>query len=123
MTDECYPMNSESGHIPREKGSFRPGPQSGARTATILFLALLISLGTSLASIWGYDRYVAQKIVAVDLKGFLTEQRNEYLQGKITKKELDRHMDHMEAVVDRIPDRYAVILGDVVVRHVKVYKP
>jgi hypothetical protein len=83
----------------------------------------LVSLLTSVGSVWTYDRYHAQKVVAVDLKGFLDAQKEAFIRGAIDEKELERRMDHLERTVDAIPSRYAVILGDVVVRHVEVIRP
>jgi hypothetical protein len=70
-----------------------------------------------------YDRFVAHKIVAVDLQGFLTAQKASYLRGEIDDAELQRRMDHLELFVAAIPKRYAVVMGDVVVRNVEVIEP
>jgi hypothetical protein len=83
----------------------------------------LISLLTSIGSVWTYDRYYAQKVVAVDLNGFLDVQKEAFVRGAIDEKELERRIDHLERTVNAIPSRYAVILGDVVVRHVEVIRP
>lgn len=93
------------------------------RTALPLLGTLLLALLVSLGSIYLYDRFMAQKIVAVDLKGFLVEQKQAYLRGEIDDAELQRRMDDLERVVAGIPPRYAVLMGDVVVRNVEVVKP
>ncbi|MEW6715538.1 MAG: hypothetical protein AB1306_10670 [Nitrospirota bacterium] len=48
-------------------------------------LTILISLLVSLASIFVYDRFFVQKIVAVDIKGYIAEQRDLYISGKLEK--------------------------------------
>ncbi len=100
-----------------------PPPRSGWGPARVFFLTVLVSLLTSFGSVYLYDRCYAQKVVAVDLKGFLDAQKDAFVRGAIDEKELERRMDHLEHTVDAIPSRYAVILGDVVVRHVEVIKP
>ena len=84
---------------------------------------VLVSLLVSSGSLYAYDTFWAQKVVAVDLQGFLTEQRDLFLAGKIDDEELQRRMDSLEQLVDGIPRRYAVILGDVVVRNIEVLAP
>lgn len=93
------------------------------RPARILFCATLVSLAISLGSVYLYDRFMAQKIVAVDLQGFLAAQKESYLRGEIDDDELKRRMDSLELFVTAIPKRYAVVLGEVVVRNVEVVKP
>lgn len=93
----------------------------------ILFLCAVISLIVSLTvaagTVYVYDQHFAQKVVAVDLKGFLQQQKDDYLDGKITEEDVDQRMDELEAFVDQIPKHYSVILGDVVVRNIEVLKP
>ncbi|WP_145928208.1 hypothetical protein [Syntrophotalea acetylenica] len=59
----------------------------------------------------------------MDIQGFLDIQKQEFLRGAIDERELERRMDRLEKVVDTIPSRYAVLMGDVVIRHVEVIKP
>lgn len=95
----------------------------GRKSARILFCAALVSLAISFGSVYLYDRFVAQKIVAVDLQGFLAAQKESYLRGEIDDDELKRRMDSLELFVAAIPKRYAVVLGEVVVRNVEVVRP
>lgn len=98
-------------------------PPVGWNPARIFFCAVLVSLMASFGSIYLYDRFFAQKVVAVDLQGFLAEQKGLYLRGDIDDAELKLRMDRLEQFVETIPKRYAVVLGDVVVRNVEVVKP
>ena len=100
-----------------------PPPRAGRGPARLFLLIALVSLSVSIGSVLAYDRYFAQKVVAVDIKGFLDVQKEEFLRGAIDERELERRMDRLEKVVDAIPSRYAVIMGDVVIRHVEVIKP
>jgi hypothetical protein len=84
---------------------------------------VFVSLVTSFGSVYLYDRFIAQKVVAVDLQGFLVEKKELYLRGEIDDADLKLRMDRLEQFVETIPKRYAVILGDVVVRNVEVVKP
>ena len=98
-------------------------PPVGWSPARIFFCAVLVSVTISFGSVYLYDRFIAQKVVAVDLQGFLAKQKGLYLQGDIDDAELKKRMDQLEQLVETIPKRYAVVLGDVVVRNIEVIEP
>jgi hypothetical protein len=86
-------------------------------------LTLLISLLMSLASIFVYDRFFVQKIVAVDVKGYIAEQRDLYISGKINEEQLKANIDRMENAVMSIPKNKVIIMGDAVIRNAEVVRP
>ena len=89
----------------------------------VALVCLFLSAISSVASIAAYDHWYAQKVVAVDLKGYITEQRDKYVAGKITDEELRGSLDRLEQVVTSIPPNKAVLTGDLVVRNVEIIKP
>ena len=106
------------------KGPSSPQVQEPVRVVfKCLVLSLMVSVLVTAGGVLAYDQYFAQKVVAVDLKGFLKQQKDEYLDGKITEDDVDRRMDELERFVDQIPKNHSVILGDVVVRNIEVLKP
>jgi hypothetical protein len=71
-----------------------------------------------------YDRFYAQKIVALDVKGYIAEQRDLYLSGKINDAQLKERFDKLEKAKERVPGNRIIILGDVLVRkNVEEIKP
>jgi len=107
-----------------EKGSSSPQVQEPVRVVFKCFvISFMVSILATAGGVFTYDQYFAQKVVAVDLKGFLQQQKDEYLEGKITEDDVDQRMDELEKFVDQIPKNRSVILGDVVVRNIKVLKP
>lgn len=124
-------MSDEPSTLPIQSGETTSGPATppdapppaGWSPARIFFCVSLVSLLISVGSVYLYDRFIAQKVVAVDLQGFLAEQKESYMRGEIDAAELERRMDHLELVVAAIPQRYAVVLRDVVIRNVEVIKP
>ena len=71
-----------------------------------------------------YDKYFAQKIVALDVKGYIAEQRDLYLSGKINDAQLKESFDRLEKAKERVPGNRIIILGDVLVRkNVEEIKP
>ncbi len=97
--------------------------QEGIGIPVVVCICLLVALITSFASVYSYDRWYAQKIVAVDIKGYIAQQRDNYMAGKLTDEELRRSFDHLENVVIAIPKNRVVIMGDAVVRNVETIKP
>ena len=95
----------------------------GMGIPVVVCICLLVALITSVASVYSYDRWYAQKIVAVDIKGYIAQQRDNYMAGKLTDEELRRSFDHLENVVIAIPKNRVVIMGDAVVRNVETIKP
>ena len=86
-------------------------------------LCVAISLVASVSTIAGYDRWYAQKVVAVDIKGYIAQQQDSYLAGKMDDNELKKSFDRLEAVITAIPRNRVVIMGDAVVRNAETVKP
>jgi len=80
--------------------------------ATSVLISALLTIGLLAA----YDNYFAQKIVALDVKGYIAEQRDLYLAGKINDAQLKESFDRLERVKDKVPRNRIIILGDVLVR-------
>jgi len=90
------------------------------RFVTMVLVCAVVSAGM----IAGYDRWFAQKIVALDVKGYIAEQRDLFISGKIDEDQLKRNFDRLEKVKERVPGNRVIILGDVLVRkNVEVIEP
>ena len=87
------------------------------------FLTVLVSVTISVLSIFVYDRFFIQKVVSLDVKGFIAEQRDLYLSGKISDEQFRANLDRLEAKVKSIPKSQVVIMGDAVVKNAEVVKP
>lgn len=116
----------QPGEIPVEAGKTKqegkPGRPLSLWLVTV-FLVLGISLASSAASILVYDRYFATRIVAVDVKGFIAEQRDLFVQGKIDDEQLRKNIESLEKAIENIPSNEVVIMGDAVVRNAKTIRP
>ncbi len=83
---------------------------------------LLISLAASVVTVFAYDRWCVQKIVAVDMKGYITLQRYKYKDGKINDEDLRKAFDKLEQMMNTIPKNKVVIMGDTAIRNAEVFK-
>ena len=130
-----YPAKSRTTRVPQfisaprpelpvePPAAVRPTAQEGIGVQSLVYISLLIALITSFASLYSYDRWFAQKIVAVDIRGYIAQQRDDYLAGKMTEDELKRSFDRLERAVTGIPKNKVVIMGDVAVRNIETIKP
>jgi len=85
-------------------------------------ICLLISLAASAATLFAYDRWYVQKIVAVDMKGYITLQRYKYKDGKINDEDLRKAFDKLELEMNVIPKNRVVIMADTAIRNAEVFK-
>src|SRR6185369_6673047 len=92
------------------------------RRLPIIALCLLVSLATSAVTLFCYDHWLAQKIVAVDMKGYITLQRYKYKDGKINDEDLRKTFDRLEVVMNSIPKNRVVIMSDTAIRNAEVFK-
>lgn len=111
--------------VPKETPKTYPKEQPKRQPGTLALLGacLVVSLGASLATIAVYDHWYAQKVVAVDIKGYIAQQRDNYLAGKLNDDELRKSFDRLEAVITAIPKNRVIIMGDAVVRNAETVTP
>jgi biopolymer transport protein ExbD len=88
----------------------------------VIIIGLLISLATSAVTLFAYDRWCVQKIVAVDMKGYITLQRYKYQDGKINDEDLRKAFDRLEQMMNTIPKNRVVIMADTAIRNAEVFK-
>ena len=117
-------INAPLPELPVEPpAAVKSATQEGIGVPALVCISLLIALITSFASLYSYDRWFALKIVAVDIRGYIAQQRDNYLAGKMTEDELKRSFDRLERVVIAIPKNKVVIMGDAAVRNIETIKP
>jgi len=81
------------------------------------FVPLLIaSMAVSVATVFVYDRYLAQKVAVLDIRGYLQERKDLFISGKITEMEFTASVDNLDATLNKIDKRIIVLKGDAVVR-------
>jgi hypothetical protein len=98
-----------------------PKGKQGIRLPGIA-VCLLISVVSSAATLFCYDHWLAQKIVSVDMKGYITLQRYKYKDGKINDEDLRKTFDKLELVMNSIPKNRVVIMADTAIRNAEVFK-
>ncbi len=89
---------------------------------TILF-ALALSIISSISTVAIYDRKYAQKVVAIDLKAYLREQKEKLAAGELSFEDLQSGLDGLEAKLNGIPKNKVVLLKEVTLRNAEEIKP
>ncbi len=81
----------------------------------IIVITILIVGG----AIWGYDQFIAQKILTFDLSGYLREQTALIKAGEMTEEQFKSNLDRTEALLGAEAEkrRHVILLKDVVMRN------
>jgi hypothetical protein len=87
------------------------------RRSVPLLAVVIISLLMSVLSVFLYDKFFAQKIIAVDMKGYIARQRDLYMEGKLTDEQFRAGVDRLEEAVKSIPANRVAIMADVVLKN------
>ena len=95
----------------QQKLSIRSGPGY----LEVMIIALMVAA----AAVLGYDRYIAQKIYALDLKGYLRTQKALLVAGEISEEEWKASFDVLEQSLNNAAANPAhiILLKDVVLRN------
>lgn len=90
----------------------------------LFVIIVVINLVLTSGLIFLYDRFIAPKIVAVDIKGFVEKQRDLYVARKINDEQLKANLDAMEKKIKSMPKNTIMISADVMVgEHAKTIEP
>jgi len=116
---EEKPLVAESAPAEAKKPESKPA----ISMLKVVLIVLIVSLFSSAVSVFVYDRFYAQKVAAIDIKGYLAEQKDLYTAGKLTDDQFEAKLDTLEALVDSVPKNKALITGDVAVRNIEIIKP
>ena len=90
---------------------------------TIALISLVVSFITALGVVTFYDQKYAQKIVAMDLKNYIRDQRDKAVNGEISDEDLRKNIDAMETALLAEPENHIVLLKEVVLRNAMEIKP
>jgi hypothetical protein len=85
------------------------------------FEVMILALFISCLALYGYDRYFAQKIKVVDLKGYLRGQGALLATGDMTKEQWQAGLDRVEQALNReaADGNTIIVLKEVVLRNGK----
>lgn len=85
----------------------------------ILLLNVIITTG----AIFVYHQFFFQKIVAMDLRGYLQKQQAQFVAGQLTDEQFKANMDRFEAKLNSMPSNCIVLMADSALRGVSVVEP
>jgi len=100
-----------------------PNKKQGPGLLLFVCIALLASIFTSVGVVAVYDLHYAQKIVTMDLKGYIRAQRDRVMNGELSDDQLRQKIDAMEAALLAEPNNHTVLLKEVVLRNAREIKP
>jgi hypothetical protein len=88
-----------------------------------IIISLIVSIITVITTVAIYDQRYAQKVVVMDLKGFIRQQRDRMVAGKLDEEQFRKSLDTMEAVLLAVPTNHTVIMKEVVLRNGREIRP
>ena len=92
-------------------------PAEKPKTAPDYLEIILITIFIVLGAIWGYDHFLAQKVLTFDLKGYLRQQTALIKAGEMTDEQFKSNLDRVEALLNAEKSNHVIFLKDVVVRN------
>ncbi len=96
------------------QGGQEKPPATGFTKTYLTVLVIVVSLMSSLATVMAYDRFMAQKVVAVNVNEFLQEQKDLVLANKITVDDFKANLERYMAAMKNQPKNRVLILEDVI---------
>ncbi|MDP3695064.1 MAG: hypothetical protein Q8R42_02985 [Desulfocapsaceae bacterium] len=114
MTEEITKTPGEQKTL-TAKAPVAETPKTTPGYLEIIVITILIVSG----AIWGYDQFLAQKILTFDLNGYLREQTALIKAGEITEEQFKSNLDRTEALLNAKAEksRHVILLKDVVMRN------
>ena len=91
-----------------------PGKQSVRPDYLEVVLIALVVAGVSL---FAYDRWFVDRVVAFDLKGYLRAQQALLTSGEITEAQWQQGLDRLEQVFREQPPNRTILLKEVVLKN------
>ena len=78
---------------------------------------VLITLVVAGVSLFIYDRWFVDRVVAFDLKGYLRTQQALLASGEITETQWQQGLDRLEQVFRAQPPNHTILLKEVVLKN------
>ena len=91
--------------------------------AMVIVVATIVSLVSSVGSLFTYDRFFAQKVVTANISKFVIDQRDLYFQGKIDRQQYINSLTNFIALLKNQPKNRVIILEDVVAANAEKLEP
>lgn len=89
-------------------------PPQGISFGMVVAIAFTAAIISAAAMLVAYDHFMTIKFLSVDVKGFVQEQRELYIAGKITEDQLRQRFVDLKSVIEKIPRNRVVLMGDAV---------
>lgn len=85
----------------------------------MIIAVVVVCLACSTSVVVIYDRFFAQKVVAVDLSGYIGEQKRHYMAGRLTAGELIENIEYLLRQMGRRPKNEVQVLNEALAGNVK----
>lgn len=81
-----------------------------------LFVSILASAVITAGLLWVYDQHFAVKIAVIDMDGYVSRLKTDYMQGNLPKEELDADLQRLSRQIkEKYSSNTVLLLKEVVV--------
>ena len=81
-----------------------------------LFVSILASAVITAGLLWVYDQHFAVKIAVIDMDGYVSRLKTDYMQGKLPKEALDADLQRLSRQIkEKYSSNTVLLLKEVVV--------
>ena len=87
---------------------------AGVSFTGVVVISAFVSVFSVSAALVAYDHFVAKKFVSIDVKGYVEQQQELFMNGKINEDQLKQNYAALKTVVQNIPKNKVVLMGDAV---------
>jgi hypothetical protein len=111
------PGQPASEGIKAAPGSRQPvsnGVSAGMSFTGVVVISAFVSVFSISVALVAYDHFVAKKFVSIDVKGYVEQQQELFMNGKINEDQLKQNYAALKTVVQNIPKNKVVLMGDAV---------
>ncbi len=82
----------------------------------IILISFIVSLITCIGTLYYYHRHYEPRIIAVNLNSFLKKQERAFVNGQITKQQLQERINEAVSFIKSQPKNTVVLTGNCVLR-------
>lgn len=114
--DKEQVQENQSAKTPKNLRNHRNGKTIVPGYFEVIIIALIVVAG----ALYGYDQYFAQKIVVVDLKGYVRRENAMLAAGEISKEQWQAGLDEVDRIIATEAAKNlnrVVLLKDVVLKN------
>lgn len=88
----------------------------------VVAVSVFVSVVSTIGGISVYDKYMAPKVVTVDVTSELDRLKGEVLKGNMNFEQMDAEMEKWNAKFDAVPKNHILVMKQMVIRNGEAFE-